>query len=66
MTNIKHFNPRTTSVMDIIHYLEKSPDMMVRLQSSEQTLTYERVNDERGFMKALRLIETGEIIPLPH
>ena len=52
--------------MDIFDYLGKSPDMMVRLQDKEQTLTYERVNDERGFMKAVRIQETSEIIPLPY
>jgi hypothetical protein len=66
MTNIKHLNPKTTSMMDIFDYLGKSPEMIVRLQGSEQTLTYERVNDDRGFMKAVRLQETGEIIPLPY
>ena len=59
---IRNFNPETTTMIDIIDYLGKSPDCKVRLQDSCQTLTYERVNDERGYMKAVRLIETGEII----
>lgn len=60
---IRSMNPKTTTMMDIIDYLGKSPDCKVRLQGKEQTLTYERVNDERGFMRAIRIIETGEEIP---
>ncbi len=59
---IRNFNPETTTMIDIIDYLGKSPDCKVQLQDEEQTLTYERVNDERGYMKAVRVIETGEII----
>ena len=59
---IRNFNPETTTMIDIIDYLGKSPDCKVRLQDEYQTLTYERINDERGYMKAVRLIETGEII----
>lgn len=60
---IRNFNPKTTSLMDIIDYLGKTPGVNVRLQGEEQTLTYERVNDERGFQRAVRIIETGEEIP---
>lgn len=59
---IRNFNPKTTSMIDIIDYLGKSPDYKVRLQDKNQTLTYERVNDARGYMKAVRIVETGEII----
>ena len=59
---IRDFNPETTSLIEIIDYLEKSPDCKVKLQDEYQTLTYERVNDARGYMKAVRIVETGEII----
>lgn len=60
---IRNFNAKTTTAMDIISYLGSSPGTVVQLQGTEQTLTYERVNDERGFMKAIRVVETGEEIP---
>ncbi len=60
---IRNFNPKTTTLMNIIDYLGKTPGVKVRLQGTEQTLTYERVNNERGFMTAVRLIETGEEFP---
>lgn len=60
---IRNFNPKTTTMMDIIDYLGKTSGVKVRLQGREQTLTYERLDDERGFMKAVRIVETGEEIP---
>lgn len=59
---IRNFNPETTTMIDIIDYLGKSPDCKVRLQDEYQTLTYERVNDKHGYMTGIRVIETGEII----
>ncbi len=60
----RNFNPETTTMIDIIDYLGKSPDCKVRLQDECQTLTYERVNNERGSMIGVRVIETGEIIEI--
>lgn len=51
--------------MDIFNYLNSSPDMRIQLIQGKKTLTYERVNDARGFMESVRIVETGEIIPLP-
>jgi hypothetical protein len=43
--------------------LGSHPNESVQIKGDNGTLTYERVDDERGYMKAARVVETGEEIP---
>jgi hypothetical protein len=55
--------PTTATTLDIIDYLGSHPNESVQIKGDNGTLTYERVDDERGYMKAARVVETGEEIP---
>ncbi|MBP5974486.1 hypothetical protein HW132_17565 [Brasilonema sp. CT11] len=54
--------PVSATTLDIIDYLGSHPNESVQIKSDGKKLTYERVNDERGHMKAARIVETGEEI----
>jgi hypothetical protein len=43
--------------------LGSHPDESVQIKGDSGTLTYQRIDDEKGFMKAARVLETGEEIP---
>jgi cell division protein FtsB len=55
--------PTTATALDIIGYLGSHPDESVQIKGDSGTLTYQRIDDEKGFMKAARVLETGEEIP---
>ena len=55
--------PTTATTLDIIDYLGSHPNETVQIKGDGRALTYERVNDEKGHMKAARIVETGEEIP---
>jgi hypothetical protein len=55
--------PVTATALDIIDYLGSHPNESVQVKGEGRMLTYERVNDEKGHMKAARIVETGEEIP---
>jgi hypothetical protein len=55
--------PTTATTLDIIDYLGGHPNESVQIKGDGRVLTYERVNDEKGHMKAARIVETGEEIP---
>lgn len=49
-----------TSTIEIIDFLGKFPGWIVRISDEAQTLTYQRINDEQGFMKGIKCLESGE------
>jgi hypothetical protein len=55
--------PVTATALEIIDYLGSHPTEKVQTKGDSGTLTYERINDDRGYMKAARILETGEEIP---
>lgn len=68
VTPIKTFEkitklPATTTTLDIIDYLGSHPNESVQIKGDGRALTYERINDEQGHMKSVRVLETGEEIP---
>ena len=63
--HIREFNYRTISFLDIVSYLNTNPDFKIRL-NGDRLLTYERVNDEKGYMVAVRILETGIVEDVRH
>lgn len=52
--------PVTASTIEIIDCLGSNPGYLVQTCEDHRTLTYKRINDQRGFIKAVRVLETGE------
>jgi uncharacterized coiled-coil protein SlyX/cell division protein FtsB len=55
--------PITATTLDIIDYLGSHPNESVQIKGEGRVLTYERIDDERGYIKAVRDMETGEEFP---
>lgn len=56
--------PVSATTLDIIDYLGSHPEESIQIKSDGKKLTYERVDDEKEHMKAVRIVETGEEIPV--
>jgi hypothetical protein len=53
---------KNTTLEEITDYLGCHPRTQIKITNGSETLTWVRINDEKGFMKAVKILETGKVI----